>query len=84
VGAFAEAQVDVVNGEVDAMNNLAAAQNSLDAKVTVSAFRLNDTAAVALAYHHCGADGHKQDYSLDGQLAFQLVKDSLEQHDPVA
>ena len=77
-------QVDVVNAAADAMNNLAAAQNSLAATVTVSAFRLCDMAAVALAYHRFGVDAHKQDCSLDGQLAFQLVKDSLEQHDPVA
>ena len=84
MGAFAEAQIDVVNGAVDETNNPAAAQNSLDAKVTVSAYHLNDMTAVVLAFPHCGADDHKQDCSLDGQPEFQRVKDSLEQHDPVA
>ena len=83
VDAFVEVQVDVVNEAVDVMNNLAAAQNSLAATVTVLAFRLNDMVA-APAYPHCGVDAHKQDYSWDGQLAFQRMKDSLEPHDPVA
>lgn len=79
-----EVQVDGVNAAADVMNNLAAVRNSLDATVTVTAFRMNDTAAVVLAYPHCGVDGHKQDYSLDAPLASQRKKDSPVQRVPVA
>ena len=83
-GAFAEAQVDAVNGVADVMNNLVAAQNYPGVTVTVTAFRMNDMVVVAPAYPHCGVDDRNQDYSLDDQLAFQQEKDFPVQHDQVA